>query len=102
MPEAVKNWRATGKSPVHDRALELLRQGRSIIDVQVATRTPSAIIKRWARAAGIPYSKPTAADRADREARSERNVKARRAQSLSITAEVVKGPIVGDHKARRL
>jgi hypothetical protein len=77
-----------GKSPEYDRALELVRQGMAAIAVSGAVGIPSAVIKRWARKAGIKLAKPTLADRQATERRWDETRAIRRAYRMDITARV--------------
>jgi hypothetical protein len=77
----------TGKSPEHDRAVEMVRRGAPLSAIQVATGIPSATIKRWARNAGLTVVIPTMAERLEREERGQRIAAARRKHAIGITAE---------------
>jgi hypothetical protein len=89
----------TGKSPDHDRAVEMVRQGRPLSAIQMATGIPSATIKRWARNAGLTVVMPTMAERLEREERGAEMAKTRRLYRIGITAERVNRPIVSDRKS---
>jgi hypothetical protein len=80
----------TGKSPEHDRALEMLRAGMRVYDVAAATGVPHPTIKRWARAAGIAVPAVTETDRVRSQARLERTRDGRRAYDMKATAKIVR------------
>ena len=81
--------RETGKSPAQDRSLDLLRAGKSALDVSIATGVGTATIKRWARAAGVAVPAVTFEERERRQAERDRTRSARVAYSMAATAEKV-------------
>jgi hypothetical protein len=78
---------SAGKSPMQDRALDLLRQGTNLFAVAAATGTPTATIKRWARAAGASFAKPTEDQREQRLQQWKRTAKGRRAYDMRAVKE---------------
>jgi hypothetical protein len=97
----VTNSRRTGKSPDHDRAVEMVRQGRPLSAIQMATGIPSATIKRWAKNAGLTVVMPTMAERLEREERGAEMAKTRRLYRIGITAEVLDGRRRTRYRAER-
>jgi hypothetical protein len=80
---------STGKSPTQARALDMLRRGASLVSVQDLLGVPSVTVKKWATAAGIEVTRPTAEQL---EAVHERRRAARkhlRDTTLSPTADKV-------------
>lgn len=80
---------ATGKSPVKDRAVELLRGGASVYAVAAATGVATTIVKRWARAAGIAVPVITMDDRQRMQEHRDRTYAARKAHGMGVTAPIV-------------
>jgi hypothetical protein len=85
-----------GKTPEHDRALELIGQGRTLVDAAAVTGIPTATIRRWAKKAGIPITDPTPAQKAELADRWKRTRGVRKAYEMNVTAAIMRRRAGGD------
>lgn len=78
--------RWTGVSPSKRRALELLREGRSVHAVAGLVAQSSATVRRWAREIEVDVARPTPGQRTESAAHHAKVTAGRKRWAMTSTA----------------